>query len=273
MRTSRTERAFCYGSAYVFIAFLLAPIVWMVSTSFKDQLTIFQNPPVFFGSYGFTNYTQVLSDDAFVRSIGNSVVVAIGTVAATMVLAVPASFGLSRVGARLKTGLLFWILLIRAAPGMIYVIPYFLVYQSVGLIDTRLGLVVINSVFTVPLAIWILLAFFDAIPAEITEAARIDGATRLQTMVRVAIPLCAPGIASAAILVFIFSWNEFLFALTLTRFEAKTAAISILNYVAFEGTQWGKLAAAGVLILAPVLVFAVLIRKYLVQTTAGAVKG
>jgi len=92
-------------------------------------------------------------------------------------------------------------------------------------------------------------------------------------MLRVAIPLVAPGIASAAILVFIFSWNEFLFALTLTRFETKTAAISILNYVAFEGTQWGKLAAAGVLILAPVLVFAILIRKYLVQTTGGAVKG
>ena len=99
------------------------------------------------------------------------------------------------------------------------------------------------------------------------------GSTRLQTLLRVAIPLVAPGIASAAILVFIFSWNEFLFALTLTRVDAKTAAISILNYVAFEGTEWGRLAAAGVLILTPVLAFAVTIRKYLVQTTAGAVKG
>lgn len=273
MRTSRAERAFCYAAAYALIAFLLAPIVWMVSTSFKDELTVFQKPPVFIGSFSFTNFQQVLSDAAFLRSIGNSVVVSVGTVVATMLLAVPASFGLSRLGARLKAGLLFWILLIRAAPGMIYVIPYFLVYQAIGLIDTRLGLVVINAVFTVPLAIWVLVAFFDAIPAEIMEAARIDGATRLQTMLRVAIPLVAPGIASAAILVFIFSWNEFLFALTLTRFETKTAAISILNYVAFEGTQWGKLAAAGVLILAPVLVFAILIRKYLVQTTGGAVKG
>lgn len=273
MKVGRAERAFCYGASYAFMAFLLAPIVWMVSTSFKDQLTIFQKPPVLFGSYGFANYAQVLSNGAFVHSLLNSVLVASGTVAITMLLGVPAAYGLSRVGPRVKTGFLFWILLVRAAPAMIYVIPYFLIYQNLGLIDTRTGLVIINAVFTVPLAIWVLVAFFDAIPAEIMEAARIDGATRLQTLLRVAIPLVAPGIASAAILVFIFSWNEFLFALTLTRVDAKTAAISILNYVAFEGTEWGRLAAAGVLILAPVLAFAVTIRKYLVQTTAGAVKG
>jgi multiple sugar transport system permease protein len=101
----------------------------------------------------------------------------------------------------------------------------------------------------------------------------VDGATRLQVLLRIAVPMAASGLAAAAILVFIFAWDEFLFALTLTRIDAKTATVAILNYMAYEGTEWGKLAAAGTIILAPVLVFAVSIRKYLVQMTAGAVKG
>src|SRR5690606_28591583 len=142
---------------------------------------------------------------------------------------------------------------------------------QIGLMDTRTGLIVINTVFTAPLAIWILIAFFDAIPLEIEEAAVVDGATRWQTFLRVSLPMAAPGIVSAAILVFIFSWNEFLFALTLTQVEAKTAAVAILNYMAYQGTEWGKIAAAGIIILLPVAVFAVAIRKYFIQTAAGGV--
>lgn len=273
MKMRWSERVFCYVVAAAFMLFLLAPIAWMVSTSLKDQLTVFQKPPVFFGRIDLSNYAKVLTDQEFLHSLVNSVVVSTATVVATIILAVPASYGLSRLRRPVKVGLLSWILLVRAAPGMIYIIPYFVAFQQTGLIDTRTGLVIVNTIFTVPLAIWILVSFFDAIPVEIEEASMVDGATRWQILRRVAIPIAAPGIASAAILVFIFSWNEFLFALTLTRFDAKTAAISILSYMAYEGTEWGKLAAAGVLILLPVLIFATFIRKYLVQTTAGAVKG
>ena len=156
---------------------------------------------------------------------------------------------------------------------MIYVIPYFVAFNDLGLIDTRSGLVIINVVFTVPLAIWVMIPFFDTVPREVEEAAIVDEASTLQGLTHVVLPMVAPGLASTAILVFIFAWNEFLFALTLTRFDAKTVAISILNYMAFEGTEWGKIAAAGILILLPVLILAILIRNYLVQASAGAVKG
>ena len=258
---------------FAFSILLLAPIVWLFSSSLKDQLTIFQNPPVLIGANPtLDNYRTVLADRQFTTAFWNSVTVGLTTVCATMIIATPAAYGLSRMRSTLKVGLLSWVLLVRAAPGMIYIVPYFVAFNEIGLIDTRTGLVIINTVFTIPLAIWILIAFFDAVPREVEEAAQIDGATKVQTLFWVAIPMAAPGIASTAILVFIFAWNEFLFALTMTRIDARTAAIAILDYMAFEGTEWGKVAAAGILILLPVLIFSVFIRKYLVQSAAGAVK-
>ena len=273
MSLSRSEKALCYAITYLFALFLLAPILWMLSTSFKEQLAIFAKPPRLIAQFTLQNYAQVLTDPQFTHAFWNSVTISSGTMFISVLLAVPAAYGLSHLTGRRRAGFLSWVLLVRAAPGMIYVLPYYLTYSQLGLIDTRSGLILINSVFTIPLAIWIIMPFFDAIPYEIEEAAIVDGATRFQTMVRVAIPLAAPGIASTAILVFIFAWNEFIFALTLTRYEARTASISILNYMAYEGTEWGKVAAAGTLILLPVLCFSILIRKYLVQTTAGGVKG
>lgn len=269
----RNEKIFAYVVATLFILFLITPVLWLLSTSFKGQLDIFARPPVLIGDFTLENYREVLNDARFMASFRNSVIVAAGTVILSMILALPAAYGLSRLRAPAKIPLLSWVLLVRAAPGMIYVIPYFVAFNEIGLIDTRFGLVIINTVFTAPLAIWILISFFDGIPFEIEEAARVDGATRFQTFLRVAIPMAAPGIASAAILVFIFSWNEFLFALTLTRVESKTAAVAILNYMGYEGTEWGKIAAAGILILLPVAFFAFAIRKYFVQTAAGGVKG
>jgi len=267
------EKIFCYAVATTFILFLLAPVVWLLSTSFKQQLDIFASPPRLIGSITFANYRQVLGDAEFMKSFLNSVLVSSGTVVLSMLLALPAAYGLSRLRSRAKVALLSWVLLVRAAPGMIYVIPFFVSFTQLGLMDTRTGLIIANTVFTAPLAIWILIAFFDGIPHEIEEAALVDGATRWQIFMRVAVPIAAPGIASGAILVFIFAWNEFLFALTMTRFEAKTASVAILNYMGYEGTEWGKVAAAGILILLPVAVFAVAIRKYFVQTAAGGVKG
>lgn len=267
------EKLFCYAVAITFILFLLAPVIWMLSTSFKGQLDIFADPPRLIGNFTFDNYRQVFGDSAFRASFLNSVLISSGTVVLSMILALPAAYGLSRLRSPFKVAILSWVLLVRAAPGMIYVIPYFVSFTALGLMDTRIGLIIANTVFTAPLAIWILISFFDGVPIEIEEAAYVDGATRWQIFTRVALPIAAPGIASAAILVFIFAWNEFLFALTMTRFEAKTASVAILNYMGYEGTEWGKVAAAGILILLPVAVFAVAIRKYFVRTTAGGVKG
>ena len=267
------EKLFCYAIAALFMLFLLAPVVWMLASSFKGALAMFADPPVLIADFTFDNYRQVLSDSQFTRAFLNSVIVSSGTAIISMALAIPASYSLARLQSNARPALVSIILLVRAAPGMIFVIPYFLVYQRTGLMDTRTGLIIINTIFSVPLAIWVLIPFFQSVPLAIEEAARIDGATRMQILTRVAVPIAAPGIVSTAILVFIFAWNEFLFALTLTRFEAKTAPIAILNYMAYEGTEWGKVSAAGVIILLPVAVFAMFIRKYLVRSAAGGVKG
>ncbi|MBO6727807.1 MAG: carbohydrate ABC transporter permease [Rhizobiaceae bacterium] len=273
MKLTPSEKLLCYVVAIVFSIVLIAPIAWLLSSAFKDQLGIFQSPPVLFtDNPTLDNFREVLADKQFTDAFWNSVIIGVSTVILTMVFATPAAYGLSRMRSGFKVGLLSWVLLVRAAPGMIYIVPYFVAFNQIGLMDTKTGLVLINSVFTIPLAIWIMIAFFDAVPKEVEEAAHVDGATRVQTLLRVALPMAAPGVASTAILVFIFAWNEFLFALTMTRIDARTAAIAILDYMAFEGTAWGKVAAAGILILLPVLIFSIFIRKYLVQSAAGAVK-
>lgn len=272
MKLTPLERVACYVLIFGFSLFLIAPVAWMLSSSFKGQLGIFQSPPVLIGNPTLDNFQAVLSDRFFTKSFANSFMVSTLSVITTMLLATPAAYGLSRLRSRAKPVLLSWVLLVRAAPGMIYIIPYFLSFNAIGLTDTITGLVIVNMVFTIPLAIWVMIAFFDAIPYEVEESAHIDGTNNLETLLYVALPMAAPGVASTAILVFIFSWNEFLFALIMTRIEARTAAVAILNYLAYEGTEWGKVAAAGALILLPVLLFSFATRKYLVQSTTGAVK-
>jgi multiple sugar transport system permease protein len=153
---------------------------------------------------------------------------------------------------------------------MIYIIPYFVFYRIIGLIDSVYGLILINTIFTIPLVIWLLISFFEGMPISIEESAMIEGANKWQILTKISIPIAAPGIVSCAILTFIFSWNEFIFALILTNRHAKTAPIAIVNYMAYEGTEWGKVAAAGIFILLPVLIFSILIRKYLIQSVVGS---
>lgn len=270
MNRSLLQKLYCYGVTYLFFIFLSLPIIWMISTAFKNQLDIFADPPVIFIKPNLINFAAVLADKQFLQALKNSFLVASGTVILTMMFAIPAAYGLARLTGKLKTGMLLWILLIRAAPGMIYIIPYFVFYRNIGLIDSVYGLILINTIFTIPLVIWLLISFFEVIPISVEESAVMEGASNWQVLTKIAIPMAAPGIASCAILTFIFSWNEFLFALILTNRHAKTAPIAIVNYMAYEGTEWGKVATAGIFILLPVLIFSILIRKYLIQSVAGS---
>ncbi len=273
LKRSTDSIVYTYIVTFFFALFFALPIIWMISTAFKSQLEIFESPPILFVKPKLVNFREVLLDQKFMRALRNSVFTAIGTVILTVIIAVPASYGLSRLRGAIKTNILAWLLLTRSAPGMIYVIPYFIVYSRIGLIDTTLGLVIINLIFTIPLMIWLLLSFFEEIPASIEEAAFVDGASIFQVFTRIAIPLVRSGLSASAILVFIFSWNEFLFALIITRREAVTAPISIVNFMAYAGTEWGKVAAGGIFILLPVLIFSLIIRKYLIRgMAAGAVK-
>ena len=148
-----------------------------------------------------------------------------------------------------------------------------MLYRNLGLIDTRIGLIAIYLTFNLSLVIWMMRTFFDGIPRALEEAAYIDGASMIKTFLRVTLPLTGPGVATTAIFCFLFSWNDFFYSLILTRSHAMTAPVAIVNFMNYEGWEWGKITAGSVVIMLPVIIFSLLVRKYLIRgLTAGALK-
>ena len=166
-----------------------------------------------------------------------------------------------------------WILATRMAPPIAFTIPFFLAYRYLHLLDTVAGLVIIYLTFNLALVIWMMQSFFNGVPRQLEEAAWIDGCSIWGTYWRIALPLTAPGLAATGVLCFILSWNDFFFALILTRTNAMTAPVAIVNFMQYEGWEWGKIAAAGTLVMLPVTVFTFFVRSYLVRgLTAGGLK-
>jgi multiple sugar transport system permease protein len=258
---------------------MLFPVLWMIETSIKENRDVYAIPAKFF------DFTVTLDHfkDVFVASGGrsalsvaflNSVVVAgVSTVLAT-VLGVPAAWAYSRFAMKAKKDQLFFILSTRFMPPVVVVIPIFLMYRQVGLIDTKLGLILIYTAFNVPFTIWMMKGFVDEVPAEYEDAAMLDGYTRLQAFWRFTLPLLLPGIAATAVFALIFSWNEFVFAIFLTSSDAvRTAPPAIAGLIGGTTVDWGLVAASSVVFALPVLVFAYLVRKHLVAgVTLGAVR-
>jgi multiple sugar transport system permease protein len=191
-----------------------------------------------------------------------------------LLLGVPGAYALSRWTGRGKGALRLAILVTRMAPPIAFTIPFFLFYRWVGLLDTVTGLVLVYTSFNLPLVIWMMQPFFETVPASLEEAALVDGASQRVIFTRIMLPMVTPGIAATAILCFLYAWNDFFFALILTRTAARTAPVAVVNFMNYEGWEWGKIAAGGSLVMAPVLVFSLAVRRYLVSgLTAGAVKG
>jgi multiple sugar transport system permease protein len=259
---------------------MLFPALWMLETSVKENRDVYAIPARFF------DFTVTLDHyrDVFVASGGgrsalsvsflNSFLVAgVSTVLAT-VLGVPAAWAYSRFAVKARKDQLFFILSTRFMPPVVVVIPIFLMYRQVGLIDTALGLILIYTAFNVPFTIWMMKGFVDEVPAEYEDAAMLDGHTRFQAFRRFTLPLLLPGIAATAVFALIFSWNEFVFAIFLTSSdEVRTAPPAIAGLIGGTTVDWGLVAASSVVFALPVLVFAYLVRKHLVAgVTLGAVR-
>jgi multiple sugar transport system permease protein len=254
----------------VTILLVLSPLIWMVLTSFKRTPDIFSGSLVF--SPTLENYAGITTPD-FLRSFLNSAMSSIGSTVLALVIGVPAAYVLAR--ARKSGGWIsIAILLSRMAPPIAFTIPYFLAYRYVGLLDTVVGLVIIYLTFNLSLVIWLMRGYFEGIPEVLEEAAQVDGASPMAAFLRVVLPISGPGLVTTAILCFLYSWNDFFFALILTRSNASTAPVEIVNFMNYEGWEWGRIAAASTLIMLPILVFSLLMRRFLVSgMTAGAVKG
>lgn len=256
------------------LAFALAPYLWMLLTSVKPQgeLSVF---PVRYWPESPTldHYRDLVARTSFAGSLANSLVIAAGAVALGLAVAVPAAYAFSRFRFRARGGLMTGFLVINMFPIVLLIIPLFLMMRRLGLLDTHLGVVIGHSTFAIPFAIWMLTSYVNAVPRELDEAAAIDGASRLQTIRLVILPVLMPGIVTAGIYIFITSWNEYLFAMMLSGQSVRTVTVALQLFIGEFTVQWGLLTAGGTLIALPVTLLFLLVQRRLVGgLTAGAVK-
>lgn len=255
------------------ILFCVFPFYWMVTTSLKTQLVALAAPPVWVFEPVIDNYVEVLFKDRVGQSLVNSLIVAVATTALALVLGTPAAYALARFDFRGKRDLWFWFITNRMISPIVLALPFFLIVRRLGLLDTHLALILIYLTFNLPIVIWICTDQFRSVPRELDEAARVDGANQFTIFSRICLPLAAPGVAVAAIFAFIFSWNELMFALVLTRTAAKTAPAAAVAFMEGYSLPFGKIMATSTLIVIPVIIFALIASRQLVRgLTMGAVK-
>jgi multiple sugar transport system permease protein/sorbitol/mannitol transport system permease protein len=275
MRRSLLRNAILMTAGAALLAVWTIPILWGVLTSFKNEKEVLAYPPTVFFQPTLANYREVLFGPTnIVPNLTSSLVVALATTALTITIAVPAAYAFARLRLRAKRTLGFYILATQLVPPIGLIIPYFLILNRMGWMDSYRGLVLIYLTFSLPFAIWLLVSYFEDIPREMEEAALLDRASRFQAFWHVVLPQARGAIAVAVIFVFLNAWNEFLFAVVLGGAQVKTVTVSMYNYINTEQTQWAQLAAAALMAMLPVIVLGLLAQKHIVNgLTAGAVKG
>jgi multiple sugar transport system permease protein len=250
---------------------ILAPVVWMVLSSFKPSFEVTAYPPTLVFSPTVENYALLMQTTPFFSYAMNSLIVTIGSAGLGLIFGIPAAFAVS--WTRISWPAILT-LAARMAPGTLFLLPWYVMFRQVDLIGSYTALILSHAVITLPIVIWILLPSFDNIPRSVFEAAQVDGCSATRILWRIALPLVGSGIAVAAILAFVFSWNYFLFALVLSNGDTKTLIAAAFNFVGEGSTSWGGLMAAATLIALPPLVLAALVQRWLVSgLTLGAVKG
>ncbi len=254
------------------IAFMiLAPIAWMVLSSFKPSAEVAAYPPKLWFAPTLDNYRQLFNTTPFATYTWNSAVITIGSTVIGIVLGVPASFAVSWTRITWPATVT---LLARMAPGTLFLLPWYVMFRSLGMIGSYWALILTHAVITMPIVIWVLLPYFDNIPRSVLESAQVDGCSVPRILWRIALPLVMPGLVVAAILSFVFSWNYFLFALVLSNGDTKTLIAASFNFIGEGAANWGALMAAATLIALPPLVLAFFVQRRLVSGLAmGAVKG
>jgi multiple sugar transport system permease protein len=253
--------------------FAVFPFYWMVATSLKTQAEALASPPIWVFTPNLDNYYSVLFNRDVLSSLINSVIIAVSTTVLAVGLGTPAAYALARFEFKSKEELWFWFITNRMLSPIVVALPIFIMARTLNLIDTHLVLVLVYLTFNLPIVVWICTDQFRGVPRDLDEAARLAGASRFTIFWRIALPLAMPGVAVSAIFSFIFSWNELLYALVLTRNVARTAPVAATSFMSGYDLPWGEIMATGTLIVLPVIVFALIVSKHLVQgLTMGAVK-
>ncbi len=257
-----------------FLVFVLIPLYWMLNTSIKPSDDYLAVPPVWFPSEPtLIHYEAALFTYRGLDGLINSLIISLSATVLSALLGTLMAYSL----ARYNTGgqhLSFWVLSQRFLPPIAIVLPVFLIYRNIGIYDTHIGLILAYVVFTLPVSVWMMFAYFRQMPKSMEEAALVDGWTRWQAFWRVAVPLAAPGIVAAAVFAFIACWTEFFFALLLTSRDAFTLPTVFRAFIGFQGAQYGEAAALAIVSLGPSILLGVLAQRHLVRgLTLGAVRG
>ncbi len=270
-RDRRLRQLGVYALMALVLVVMLFPFYWMILTSFRSQVDNTSPVPVWLFEPTLENYRNVIRRNNFLEFTWNSFVIASLSTGLGLVLGLPAAYSIARFK---QNGLALAILVARLAPFITYLIPWYVAFRALKLLDTYVALTLTHLIVGMPLIIWIMISFFEDVPRELEEAAFVDGASRLGTFFRIILPLSMPGIVAAGILAFIFSWNQFLFSLVLSGPNTKPVPVAVFNFISYGQIDFGGLGAAAVLITLPVILLTLLIQRYIVTgLTMGAVKG
>jgi multiple sugar transport system permease protein len=258
----------------VFLIFVLAPLYWVLITSFKPSDDYLAVPPVWLPAEPtLVHYTAALFAYRGLDGLINSLIISVSATALSCLIGTLMAYSL----ARFNTGgmhLSFWVLSQRFLPPIAIILPLFLNYRLIGLQDTHIGMIIAYTMFTLPVTVWMMFAYFRQMPRSLEEAALVDGCTRWRALWTVAIPLAAPGIVAAAVFTFIACWTEFFFALVLTSRDAFTLPTVFRAFLSFQGAQYGEASALAIVSLAPSIALGVLVQRHLVRgLTLGAIRG
>ena len=253
--------------------FLLFPVMWLVSTSFKERIDVFKLPPQWVFKPTMSNFEYVFDKKPIMQWTANSLIISIGTTILALGLGVPAAYTLARRKFRGKNLLITSILLIRALPPVVIHIPFRVLMNSIGLIGTHTAVILIDTIYNAAFTVWLMVGYFEAMPVEIEEAACVDGCGYFKTFRSIVLPLAKPGLVTAALFSLILSWNDFLFALSLTSPSSATLPLGILSTYGMLSVGWTYMTSMCTIAILPILLIALFLQKYYVQgLTFGGVK-
>lgn len=262
-------------AAALIVLWSVGPFAWMVITSVKPDRDLLTLPPILPSQLSADHYQQLFAAQPFYRYIVNSVIVSVATTAVCLVVGSLAGYAFGRLQFPGRIPLLLTVLVVSMFPQIAIVAPIYVAFQKLGILNTYQAMIIPYNAFALPLAIWVLTSFFRSIPAELEDAARIDGNTRVGALFKIILPLSLPGLFTTAILVFIAAWNEFLLALTLTSsIDYQTIPVGIALLPGMYHVPWGNIAAASVIVTAPLVVLVLICQRWIVRgIVAGALKG
>jgi multiple sugar transport system permease protein len=267
------KNRFLYAFLIVFVVFTLTPYLWLILTSFKSRLDAFTMPPKLIFTPTLKNYKEAFLDRHFLEYLRNSVIVTGFTTFFALIIGLPSAYAFSRFPVRGDKVLYYYLLGTRFTPIVVLCLPLYLIMSKIGLLNSYLGIIIAHVTFNLPFVVWMMKGFFDVIPREIDEAAKVDGCSWFYIFSRITIPIAKSGLAATSVFCAVNSWNEFLMALILTGRNTATMPVAIPRLMTPQGTIWGQIAAVGTVVTIPVLIFSIIVQKNMVKgMSMGAIK-